>query len=202
MTGPIQGLKLPNLLPTGVGQSKKDSIRQFFNTADDMEDQFRNHGFTEIPQPQVACPQLTEADVTNPDSTEFTATYVSLLAWYTYCGELSAKVQARLIQYQNGLDVIAAETRNTARLQHESGAKKLTVEEMKDRLLLNAEYREVLLEQQKYEQLRKLLDQRLESIDRSMKVVSRQVTIRSLDLDSQGRVLRTEGRQPRTLGGR
>jgi len=179
-----RGLKVDKAAPIGVTAEQKKSLQEHWNTASESEKLYEKEGFGEIKKPTFNCPEVDEQVVTNPDSTEFTTVYVHLLGWYSYCAELLAKVDVYILQYENLLDVLGAETRDVARKQHAEG-KKPTVDELKDRLLLNPRYLETLHELQKYQQHKKLLASRLESIDRSLKVISRQVTIRTLDMEAQ-----------------
>ena len=57
--------------------------------------------------------------------------------------------------------------------------------EFNERLLLNPEYLEVTHELQKYQQAKIYFDARVESLERSLRVISRQVEIRKLDVEQQ-----------------
>lgn len=189
-----RNLRLPVNLPLGAGQEQKQNIMQKWNTADDVEAELHMHGFTAREKPAFACPELTSDSLTTTDSKSYTETYAHLLSWFGYASELYARVQADVLQYKNMRDVLEAEGRKTAReLQEASGAtKKPTKEELEDRMLLNPEYQEVKLKLQRYEQAELLFKAKVDSIERSLRVISRQVEIRRLDYEQN----RTGGNMP------
>ena len=205
------GLNLRGNLPLGVGAARSQSIREKWDTVDESDARVINSGLVDHPKPEFVCPDLTADALTTTDSWSYTETYVHLLGWSTYANELRAQVQARILQFENMKDIVTAQTRTLQRELAKASGKKPSSEELEDILLTNPEYLEVLLELQKLKQSKMLLDAKVESIDRSLRVISRQVEIRKLDVE-QGRTgaampsrnLRdpSPAREPPTLGRR
>ena len=182
MTG--RNLRLPRTLPLGAGEEQKNTIQQQWGTAELVEMDIAQKGLKDKPQPLFDCPELDVNCLTGPDSKQYTESYVHLLAWFNYSSELLGKVQIRVLQYENMLDILSAQTRRQARdMTEATGHKKPTAEELQDRLLQNPEYLAVLHELQRYKQAKIVLEKKVEGIERSLRVVSRQVEIRRLDLE-------------------
>jgi hypothetical protein len=149
-----------------------------------IEDTFRAQGFSPTPQPQDACPELDHVFLSSAGTEDFTEYYCRFLAWYSYCQELLSLVEGRILQEENTMDVLAAETRTALRGGLEDRPTKIPQAALDDRLLTNKEYQECLLSLQRYQQSKKLLSARLETLERSLRVISRQITLRGLDLET------------------
>lgn len=178
------GLRLGGKLSLGIGKEGVTTLRQHWDTADQVEVDLAAEGITDKPRPKFECPELTAEQLTTPDSKSYTETYQRFLSWYEYYNELKAKVQARVLQYTNMLDILSAQTRKQHReLSANMGTKKLTVEEVNDLLTTNPEYQEILFELQKYQQSKLLVDTKVDAIERTLRIISRQVEIRKLDFE-------------------
>lgn len=192
-----KNLRLPRTLPLGPGQSVAQTVIQKWDTIDDQIEDMHLKGFVSRDAPPFACPEITADMLTTPDSKSYTETYAHLNAWFGYVSEIYAQVQASVLQYKNMRDILEAEGRRVARTLagDEGGGKKtkgLTKEELNDRLLLNPEYQEVMLKLQRFQQSELLFKAKVDSIDRSLRTISRQVEIRRLDQEQN----RTSGNMP------
>jgi len=182
-----KSLRIPRTLPIGVGEEQKKQVQEQWNTADDVEIGIREIGFPDHQTPAFVCPELNVHLLTSPDSKQYTEAYVSLLAWFTFSAEKLAQIQVRVLQYENMQEVLAAQTRQAARDQSDqSGVKKPTAEEMKDRLLRNPEYLEITRMLQRYQQGKIVMGAKVEALERALRLISRQVEVRRLDIE-QGR---------------
>ena len=182
----MSGLQLGKKIPIGVGAQEAQSLQRRWDTADESDNRVIGTGLVDHPKPEFSCPDLDAETLTTPDSNTYTETYVHLLAWFNYSNELLANVQIRVLQYDNMIRVLTAQTRRRQReVSTSSGAKKMTEEELQDLLYTNPEYQDILLELQKYKQVKTLMDAKVEAIERSLKVISRQVEIRKLDIEQQ-----------------
>ena len=186
-----RNLRLPSTLPIGAGHAAAQNIVQKWDTADDVEGEIHMRGLVAREKPAFACPELTPDMLTTTDSKSYTETYAHLMSWFGYVSELYARVQADVLQFKNMKDILAAEGRKVS-VEVNKGTKKPSKEELEDRLLLNPEYQEVMLKLQRFQQAKLLFEAKLESIDRSLRVVSRQVEIRKLDQEQS----RTGGNMP------
>lgn len=179
---PGRGLRLPQTLPLGAGKEQARKVSEEWNTIDAVHEEVHLRGLVDHEQPQYACPELTADMLTTTDSKSYTETYAQLLAWFSYASEVFAVVQSTILQLENMRDILGAESRRNAR-ELQTGPKKITKEELGDRLLLNPEYQDVLKKLQRFEQAKLLYQAKVESIERSLRVISRQVEIRRLDME-------------------
>lgn len=193
------GLTFKKRMPVGVGQEEAKSIRQHWDTIEQVESTIAGeYGILDKPQPRFECPELTTEQLTTPDSKSYTETYQKFQAWFEYYTEIKAKVQARVLQYENMLEVLSAQTRRQHRdIASNAGGKKLSAEEVKDLLTTNPEYQEILLELQRYQQTKLLVDAKVESIERTLRIISRQVEIRRLDIEQTKTSANMPGRNQR-----
>lgn len=201
-----RNLFLPASLPMGAGQQQQQQLEQSWDTVEHIHNEVRAMGFTDLPSPEYECPELTPDKLTTTDSRSYTETYAHLLGWFNFASEKLSEVQARVLQYENMIDVLTAQTRRTAATIAKNAGTKMTVEERHDNLLLNPEYQEISLKLQKYKQAKILLTAKVDGLERSLRVVSRQVEIRRLDQDTSKVVSNMPSRQPvpsgRFQGGR
>lgn len=179
-----KNLRLPRALAIGAGEEQKSAILSHWNTADSVEEDIERKGFKDKTEPDFECPEIDLETLTGPDNRQYTTMYVRLMAWFGYSSEMLGKTQVRILQYENMLDVLTANTRRQVREVTEAvGGKKPTAEALQDQLLANPEYLDVLRELQRYKQARILLEKKVENIERSLRLVSRQVEIRRLDIE-------------------
>lgn len=183
-----RNLRLPQGLNYGPGQTQAQAVMTKWHTIDDVQEESLLRGFPEKVKPEFECPQLDVETLTSNDSKAYTQKYTELLAWFGYAGELLALIHARVLQLKNMQDILAAEGRKTLR-DLKSGVKKPTKEEIEDYLTLNPEYQDVTLQLQRFQQAKLLYDAKVDSIERSLRVISRQIEIRRLDIEQN----RTDG---------
>lgn len=172
------GLRVPRT--HGVGDQEGTAIHNRWDTFDRIKKGFEDLGFGPKSEPEFACPILTADKLTTPDSRSYTETYVELLAWWGYAAEKLSSVKAEVLQVANEMDYIEATTRIRMRA---TPSKKPSKEEVDDQMSLDPRHTELKLRRQELIQMKELLDVRTEEIERSLRVVSRQVEIRRMDLE-------------------
>lgn len=185
MTQP-RTLNLPENLPIGVGEAEKAAIKSTWSTADTEHAKFGAAGFLPHAQPKSACPELTVDLLTTKSYSDYTQAYVELLSWFSYASEILARIESHVLELKNMRDILAAQTRRNSRATAAPGEKRPTAQEQDDRLLLSVEYQEVLRELQRYEQARLLYKARVDGIETSLRVISRQVEIRRQEIEGTG----------------
>lgn len=189
------GIRLPRTLPLGVGEEQKKSIEQKWDTVMEVEADIERKGLIDHKQPLETCPELSADILTGPDSKQYTETYALLNAWFNYTSELLAQVKARVLQYENMQSVLEAQTRQVAKNTSQAGGvKKPSEAELKERLLLNPEYLDVTHKLQRHQQAKILLEAKVDGIERSLRLISRQVEIRKLDMEQTRTVSNMPGR--------
>lgn len=181
------GLSLPQI--TGVGESTEKRLHQEWTTLDEVEDRLANEGFLPFPQPEFTCPQITEDALTTADSKAYTGMYAQQLAWFNYASTTLARCTADLLQVTNEMNIIESTMRKGFRARMKAGGKeaKMSAEEMQDEITLDERYSYLLHRKQILTQYKTELGTYTENIERGLKVISRQVEIRKMELE-QSRV--------------
>lgn len=177
-------MKLPSDLPLGAGRLKTESIRTRFSTMAEMTQYLtETMGYVPLNAPQYACPVLTAEMLTTADWKEYTINYAWFKSWWDFYREKLAEISAFVLQYKNMLLIIETATRKTQRELANAINEKLTAERLKERVLENPEYQDTLLELQRWQQAKEMVEAKFESLDKSMAMLSRQIEIRKLDLE-------------------
>lgn len=193
------GLAVPNAL--GMSEKEETVVAHRWDTLDRVIGALDSWGFKEATTPQVEIPQITADMLLAPDPKEFTTMFASLLHWYNYSNKLKARIVSELLQIENEMDDIGAETRKRLRRENESRKKALGVRDIEDEIETNLRHRELKIRAQEVKQLKYAMDAQCEELERSLRVVSRVVEMRKEEM-GQGRTGenmpgRTNGRQER-----
>jgi hypothetical protein len=188
------GLRAPTMM--GLDSKSQEDIHREWDTMTGVENLLVKYGVAPQPQPTYACPEVTEDELTTTENQEYTQTYARLLGWFNYLAPLLAEVKAAELQVENEMEYVSAKLRKDIRT-HNAGKKardpdRYTEGNIKDEIILDENYHELHVEQQRLSQMQLMLKARTDSVERSLRVVSRQVEIRRLDIE-QGR---TEGNMP------
>jgi hypothetical protein len=179
------------------GEAKKASSR--WDTLEKVVDTINRWGFQEAETPKVEQPDVTAESLLSPDVKQYTVLYASLLVWTNYVSKLNARVIGELLQLENEMGDIAAETRKRLRKENEGRTKttgKMSEEAMEDEILTTARYRELKIRAQEAKQFKIELDVRAEELRRSMQVVSRNIEVRKEEMSGG----RQEGNMPQRTG--
>jgi hypothetical protein len=150
-----------------------------------MELTLTRMGFPPVEQPSHSRPVLTPEILTTPDSRQYTEVYWRLEAWHDYAFNTMARIKAILVQVANEKNQIERSIRKDAAQPSADGEakEKLSKQEMDDLIAEHPRYHELSYEEQKLEQQKILLQSHVESLERDLKLVSRQVEIRRQDID-------------------
>lgn len=177
-----KNLRLPDGLPLGAGREQTQAVTKTWNTVDIVLEEMELRGLGQKDQPVFQCPELDVEVLTTNDSRHYSQTYAELLAWFGYVSTIHAEIKARVLQYKNMQRVLAAQSKKTQR-DVKTGVKKPTKDELEEALLLNPEYQQVTLELQRHEQANFLYDAKVDNIERSLRLISRQIEVRRLDIE-------------------
>lgn len=181
------GLSIPSNL--GVGETAEQSVHQEWTSLDEQEEKLAFEGFSPMSTPDFGCPQITEEILTTSDNKLYTTVYAQQLAWFNYASQNLSRSVAEILQVTNEMDIIEARMRKGFRERMRVGGKesKMTSEEMKDEILLNPRYTYLKLHHQQLSQYKIELAAYCDGIERGLKVISRQVEIRKMEIE-QNRV--------------
>jgi hypothetical protein len=187
------GLQLP---PTvGPGFEIESQIEASWNTFEDMELALSQMGFPPVEKPNFNIPQLTPEVLTSPDSKKYTEIYWQIEAWHTYAFNTMARIKAILVQIVNEQNKIERVIRKEEAQPNADGSSKpkQTKTQLDDLIANTPRYEELTYEKQKLDQQKQLMQSYVDSLDRDLKLVSRQVEIRRQDIDHGRRATNLPG---------
>lgn len=175
------GLSLPDDI--GISESSAAAIEKRWSTIAKVDERLRLKGIHANDQPDVVCPPVTTAALVTTDINEYTTVFSAQLRWYNYTTRLLADVRAIILEVKNAMSDIEVEKREHFRKLNEGRAKpdKMDKQEMEDAIELDPQYRDLKLQFQELEQERIKIDAWSESLDRSLKTVSRQIENRKAE---------------------
>jgi hypothetical protein len=192
MNEPHGGLKLGGMV-SGVGESEAEQIHQEWASYPAVEKYLETHlALVKPSEPEFACPVLRAEDLTTNDNKAYTEIYAQRVAWFGFLSERKAEHDAIVLEIEAEMTFIETRIRN----QQRKNSKKVTrsgetkappVQEMED--VINSDTRHIELQQKLvfHRQVLKRLNARVESLDREIRLTSRQVEIRRQDFDNAGR---------------
>jgi hypothetical protein len=186
------GLHLPKDI--GVSDSEAQTIAHRWSTIGAVDARLKKFGIHDNMEPDIICPIVSAEELTNPDIQRYTVVYAAQLRWYNYAVRLHADIKAVLLGVENEMADIESAKRIHFR-QLDEGKKdkdKMSATEMKDLILQDPRYRELRLEEQHLSQQHLKMSAWVESLDRNLKVVSRQIENRRAEASGGSR----EGNMP------
>lgn len=188
-------------LPTNMGMSPKEEevVSHRWDTLEKVIDTLGSWGFREAVSPDIEYPTVTADMLLTQDIKDYTTMFTSFLRWFNYSNKMKARVIAELLQLENEMNDIAAETRKRLRRENEGRKKPLGVKDIEDEIDTNLRHRELKIRAQSMKQMKIEMDAQCEELERSLRVISRNIEVRKEEL-GDGR--KAENMPGRTNGGR
>lgn len=195
---PGGGLHVSGLMGLPESEAKKATHR--WDTLEKVVDTINKWGFDDAIEPKVKCPVVTAEILLTGDLNAYTTAYSSLLVWTNYANKLNARIIAELLQLENEMGDIAAETRKRLRKENQGKTKKdggLSEQAIDDEIQTDDKYRILKIRAQEMRQFKAEMDVRCDEMRRSLQVVSRNIEVRKEEMGAG----RQEGNMPRRTGG-
>lgn len=193
----MTGMRLKG--PVGIGAAQQQAIHNEWDTFDKNEAFLARMGFPPLAQPEVSCPQVTDEILTTADDKLYTETYAALVSWRNYCQNLYSRIEAKAMDVVDELKVLAIDLKRGAKLAASStGDKKPTKDELDEMLWLDPRYKELKRLEHDFAQQLRLLRPQVDSLNKGVDLMSRQVEIRRQELTkARERSANYPGRIPR-----
>lgn len=192
MNEPHGGLRIQGPI-TGVGDSEAAQIHEEWTTYPQVRDYLETHLALTVPvEPNFACPPLRVEDLTTPDNKVYTETYAQRVAWFGFYSERKAEHDAIVLELEAEMGIIETRIRtgmrkNSKKVTRTGESKAPPAQEMEDTINLDTRYLELKQKLLVQKQVLKRLNARVETLDREIRLTSRQVEIRRQDFDNTGR---------------
>ena len=178
----MTGLQLPDVSQIGVGCSDVQDIESVWRTANHIENEIHEKGIVDTPSPRYECPEVDPERFSSSDGNEVTRIYLQFNGWFSYIAEILSKVTIYILEYENMIEHLEAHMREQFRQLTERG-KKLTKEEVNDKIIVNPKHIELTRQLQQYKQYKIRLQARADALEKSVRMVSRQVEIRRQEIE-------------------
>lgn len=178
-------MPLPKLKDVAGSDEDRTRAKTKFSTIDEIEKKLARMGFSVQEEPPTEpMPRVTAEHLTTTNSREYTTMYAHQLAWLNYAGPLLAKIRATLLEINAAMTQIETTIRKDIRARQAdlSRSEKLTEQDIADRVWLDPDYQEMVIQKQKNDQQRMILEKIVEGMEQNMKVISRQVELRKIEL--------------------
>jgi hypothetical protein len=178
------GLNIPDA--AGVGSRLEQELHNIWDTFDLMELKLTQDGFEPMEKPNYNRPTLAPGMLASANGHQITELHEKFGAWHSYAANLLSRIRAATTQVDNEMTVLAIRLRKGAleASKRAGNKKKPTAKEIEDDVKLDPRYQELMLEKQKYDQQRFIMDSHVESLTRELRIISRQVEIRRQDLEA------------------
>lgn len=142
-----------------------------------VEDRLTELGIPPAREPEYECPVIMPGTLATIRNEEYTSTYEKILGWYGYLTEKTAYAKSMVLQSKNEMTYIELTLKQVLLEQKPKPSK----DKIEIRIAEDPRYAQLQLICQKWEQLRDMLQARLETVEANLKTVSRQIEIRKLE---------------------
>lgn len=195
------GLRIGGTI-SGVGESEAARIHEEWTTYPSVKEYLEMQLSLATPgEPEFACPPLRVEDLTTPDSKTYTETYAQRVAWFGFFSERKAEHDAIVLELEAEMGIIETRIRTNMRKtslkKTRSGETKAPpAQEMEDAINSDSRYLELKHKLLIQRQILKRLNARVETLDREIRLTSRQVEIRRQDIEANTRSPTARGLPP------
>ena len=137
----------------GLGEVELQEIESVWDTVDAAAIDAMKAGFTMPPKPKQPCPHLTQEDLLNLTTQQFTMVQVLLEQWQGYAQARMAQLDAIILQCTNQMEMIDIDTKEHIRqLVADKQIKKPSEASIKEAAKLDPRWRALLLKKQQCQQ--------------------------------------------------
>jgi hypothetical protein len=179
------GLRVPAVL--GIDEENEKSIHNEWSTYRGVKQIREGSGLDLAPRPPFECPRITPDELNTEDNAEYTILYAQHYSWYGFVIGQLADVESSLLEIQNEMEHVAAEIRKILNKKNEGKKRnddRLTAQAIKDEVTTDPRWHDLKVEEQRLLQHKTLLDADCESLERAMRMISRQVEIRKIGIET------------------
>lgn len=165
-----------------------------WNTMPWVEEQLTGLGISPPNEPEYECPVIMPGTLTALSTDDYTETYEKILGWFGYLGEKAAYAKSMVLQCENEMSYIETITKKAIQDQTGPRDKKPTKEAIELQIELDPRHADLKLISQKWRQLRDGIQARLDTVEANMKVVSRYIELKKIDLAGTRQTTNMPGR--------
>ena len=190
---PVQG-GLQIEFHVGVSSDKYDAIVRKWDTLGAVKKGLEDMGINDANRP----PKITASKLTTPNGVEYQEMHNRYLGWFTFLSPIQASIKSEILGFKGA----AVELKAAIKQDYRARGDKVSESELESDLQLNVQYNHVLVELNKLQQMKLLVDDEIERVERQLALISRQVELRREEFDktkrdsSVGYGMRRYGKSP------
>lgn len=178
------GLRAPSMI--GLGETEQQQAHNEWSTFEDVDIQLMREGVMPVDRPTIPCPHLDKEQLTTLDEHRYGTIYSALMAWFAYLSDGLARTKAKQIEVENEMAYIAASLKLGAiAAAQTSEEKKPSDVVLKDMIQVDHRYKELGIELQGITQRRQVLEPRVVLLDHNLKMISRQIELKRIEMEKQ-----------------
>jgi len=195
----MAGLKTPRAKDMDLGESKRQQVKSAWDTSEDVLKRLSAQGFGLSQQPEEGMPTLSGEMLNTATHEEYLHLNALFLSWLDYAAPKLAHVRGTLLQVKNWKTDIEVRNKDRIRKAEKSLPKKdqTTKDELETIIWLDATYQRLTQLEQSITHEKLLLESKIDIIERTLRVVSRHVEVKRIELEQN----RIEGNMPRRRPG-
>lgn len=190
MTGrqPVRGgLRITS--PLAISDREEEQIRDKWTAiTDEVLNELEEKGFGVPAKPDFSPELLTHENLIGTSPEDYAKLYTEHLRWYNYAAPFMAQIKARLSGIRTALKDEETAIRDKMRETNKAaGRGKMTEQEIKDKVWLDPRYQDLLLQEEKYSQMKEVMSAQMDIMDRNMKLISRIEEERKVEFSGERR---------------
>lgn len=192
---------MPQLPMSDLSDEEEYQARNAWATMDRVKERLKKKGITlaENPPP-FSMPEVTTTLV-DTDNHQYLKTNAQYLAWLNFVLPYLALARGVILEAQNEKTNIAALYRRSARAKSTAtGSKKPPEGELEDAITLDPRYVELTQIEQEMIQEKYLLEAKVEELERTLRVISRHLEAKKIDMEENKVGAGLPRRHPYTFG--
>lgn len=168
----------------GVGETIQEELHNKWDTIDDVEIELIKMGLGPLEKPHYSFTTMTPGTVERMSNDELTRALEMYQGWHSFSANMLSRVRGRIGQCDNEMKVLAAKLRSHAvQTAKQLGDKKPAEDAIKEQIMLNPRYQDIMIDVQKAEQMRFQLEGWVDSFSLGIRIISRQVELRRQSLE-------------------
>jgi hypothetical protein len=141
-------------------------------------------GFPRIPKPEFTCPILDPKALTNADLSTYAEMHARFQRWHNYAEDTLAYAESTLVGIKRQLKQLEAQLKVMyAGYKNPQTGRVYNADDRKVLVENNPRYVELLKDQTKFEQIKLLMEPKVNGLSKSAGLVSRHIELRKLDLE-------------------
>ena len=192
---------MPHLPTSNISDEDESHVHNTWNTIGRVTERLRAKGVI-LPEspPPFPIPEVTTTLV-DGDNQEYLKTNAKYLAWLNFILPHLALTRGIILEVANEKTHIGAYYRKSSKdIDAQSGRKKPTAEETNDAISLDPRFTELSQIEQEMTQEKYLLEAKVEELERTLRVISRHLEAKKLDVEENKIGMGLPQRHPYTFG--